>query len=450
VHKYVKDNIEFFASREPEVRLYKQVGDNFEETTSPVSGDYPLYRQDEFTSDNKTVFFCETEEEADRLWAIGYQATAFCHERTDWKPLEKYKTIFTGNSNIFVQEVLKKAAYKVSELVDNQSIASVPQDELEQFIAKNRLDILPSISLQDLLALPDTPELFLLKPFWPEKENVLLYGPTGSGKTKIAQMLAFSVATGTPVFKFTPEEPKGVIYVDAEMTRNQIKKRLQIICNTFPDAQHFENLRILSRDDLLKNMEMPDIFYEEGREMIETLIRPDTKLLILDNLSCLYSGDENSNTDFAVVQRWLIKLKTQGVSVLLVHHSGKFFEGTSTFRGASRIIDTVCESIELTLPESLVDLSYWRANINFKKKRYIHGYDALPFQVFVEKDSVGFESWNWRDYQTMREFDLDELSTLLNKIQARKSLGWLKTCKELNLDVEQYNKLQSKYIKKLM
>jgi putative DNA primase/helicase len=67
----------------------------------------------------------------------------------------------------------------------------------------------------------------------------------------------------------------------------------------------------------------------------------DIDLLILDNLSTLLTSRSESASDAWVpIQTWLLKLRRQGKSVLLVHHAGT----NGRQRGTSRredALDTV-------------------------------------------------------------------------------------------------------------
>jgi hypothetical protein len=67
---------------------------------------------------------------------------------------------------------------------------------------------------------------------------------------------------------------------------------------------------------------------------IESLL-DGVELLVIDNLSSLTVGvRENDSDAWGEIQEWLLRLRRRGVSVLLIHHSGK----TGGQRGSSRRI----------------------------------------------------------------------------------------------------------------
>jgi hypothetical protein len=57
------------------------------------------------------------------------------------------------------------------------------------------------------------------------------------------------------------------------------------------------------------------------------------KLLILDNLSCLFNGLKESDNDaWELVLNWLLELRRKRIAVLIVHHAGR----NGQMRGATR------------------------------------------------------------------------------------------------------------------
>lgn len=65
---------------------------------------------------------------------------------------------------------------------------------------------------------------------------------------------------------------------------------------------------------------------------------------MLDNLSSLFRGvEENSADDWEVILAWLLKCRRYGISVVIIHHSGK--DGSQ--RGTSRREDAAAWSIKL-------------------------------------------------------------------------------------------------------
>src|SRR6476659_1123941 len=71
-------------------------------------------------------------------------------------------------------------------------------------------------------------------------------------------------------------------------------------------------------------------------------------LVILDNISTLVSsGRENDAESWNEMQAWLIKLRRQGKTVLLIHHAGR----NENARGTSKREDVLDTVIQLKHPE---------------------------------------------------------------------------------------------------
>ena len=74
------------------------------------------------------------------------------------------------------------------------------------------------------------------------------------------------------------------------------------------------------------------------------MLPDDCRLVIVDNLSAWTSSAREDGTAFAPIKRWLAHLRTKGIAVLLVHHTGK---NGSSQRGTSIHEDLLDYSILL-------------------------------------------------------------------------------------------------------
>src|SRR4029077_11680906 len=69
------------------------------------------------------------------------------------------------------------------------------------------------------------------------------------------------------------------------------------------------------------------------RVVTEICVRKSIKLLVLDNLSCLFSGiKENDADEWEKVLNWLLDLRRRRIAVLIVHHAGT----SGRMRGTTR------------------------------------------------------------------------------------------------------------------
>lgn len=213
------------------------------------------------------------------------------------------------------------------------------------------------------------PREYLLDPVIPIQGVTMLYAPAGVGKTMLALSMSHAVATGGEVIGWKAPRAEEVVYFDGEMALQDIGARLKVLK---PPA---ENFRIYTPDRMRDVM--PDLATHEGRTFVERRIG-NARLLVLDNLGCLFRANrENEASDWATTQHWLLELKQDGISTLMLHHSGK---GGSQ-RGTSRRIDNLDTVIALKRGASYKPKDGARFNIHFEKLRGVFGEKAVEPEV---------------------------------------------------------------------
>ena len=110
-----------------------------------------------------------------------------------------------------------------------------------------------------------------------------------------------------------------------------------------------DGFRILAADNTENGL---SIGSEVGQGAIDPLLG-GVDLLILDNLSPLCTnGSESASDAWVPMQNWLLKLRRQGITVLLVHHAGT----NGRQRGTSRREDALDTVIALCC---LASLAIW-------------------------------------------------------------------------------------------
>ena len=143
-------------------------------------------------------------------------------------------------------------------------------------------------------------------------------------------------------------EPAGVLYGDGELPLNLLQERIRLLHQVhkyLPD-----NFNLLARDEQEKGI--PCLSQPNGQEFIEQALQPDTKLIVLDNISTLVrNGLENESRSWQPVQDWTLEMRLRGYSILLIHHTGK----SGDQRGTSSRIDTPDGAIKLTPLEMPLD-----------------------------------------------------------------------------------------------
>jgi putative DNA primase/helicase len=154
---------------------------------------------------------------------------------------------------------------------------------------------------------------------WRSSGWYLLYAPRGIGKSWLSLSIGMAVAAGVPLLPWQIPRLRRVLYVDGEMPLVSLQERLRAIAPSMGADIPNDGLRMLAADQVEASIKLGT---EEGQRSLEPLLA-DIDLTILDNLSTLCTtGSESAGDAWIPMQNWLLKLRRQGVSVLLVHHAG--------------------------------------------------------------------------------------------------------------------------------
>ena len=139
-----------------------------------------------------------------------------------------------------------------------------------------------------------------------------------------------------------------------------------------------DGFRVLAADNTEKGL---SIGSEEGQRALDPLLS-GIDLVIFDNLSTLCTnGSESASDAWVPMQNWLIRLRRQGIAVLLVHHAGT----NGRQRGTSRREDALDTIIALRRPEDYSPEQGARFEVHFEKLRNrVDGDGAIAFEAKLE------------------------------------------------------------------
>jgi hypothetical protein len=196
------------------------------------------------------------------------------------------------------------------------------------------------VTLKEFLDDPTIkPRRELLGPWLAQRGLVLLYAPTGIGKSWFAAGVAAAVASGGSFGGYTADRPSRVLYIDGEMDPSDLQSRFGMIAGASEgtDAELVaENVSLFARHHQPPSVKFPNFGDPGDRRAILDLIRQQRPhLVVLDNLSTLSSvADENAAQAWDPVLELLQDIKPLGSAVLVVHHSNK---AGGSYRGSSKI-----------------------------------------------------------------------------------------------------------------
>lgn len=214
----------------------------------------------------------------------------------------------------------------------------------------------------------------------------IVFAKAGVGKSNFAIGLAMALVRGESFLDFPASEPRRVMYVDGEMPKEELHRRLKAMANGRPIPEGLYLFNMASAEPALQN---PPLDTPEGQEAMMRMVddaAPD--VLILDNKSTLFGNQrENEAGSWDAPQRWLTRLRAEGLAIILLHHANK--EGGQ--RGTSAIEvspDAIIRLSEVGQPEESENTSQFI--LMFDKKRHFGGVKSAPrlITLNMECDTV--------------------------------------------------------------
>jgi len=423
-----------------EIFFYAPIGDELASITVPAVSTFPLYKPEQFKLDNSAVFCCESEAEADRLIELGYVATTFCHAMTDWKPLEKHRIIFTGDTNRQAMETLLGGKYKAFALLDTTSISLVPDDELKAFVERYRPDSLPCVCLLDLEQAAYKEPKMILDLILREGSIMMLAAPPGIGKTWLMLGMVHAIAGDSEFLRWKSQNRRRVVVFDYELRAWDLQQRNRHYINEQGYIPK-DYLRFVNREQLLQsNRKMPKLSDPWDREVIYNTIR-DSDVAVFDTLSRASMEDEVKVEGWKPIEDYLLDVCAEGKSIVLIHHTNA---GGLKQRGTSAHEDSLETNILLEKIEDKPPNAGAAFMVKYPKTRAVFGEKVDPFAAYLIHDAEQNKSF-WR-YDTLRAEEIrkqDEDDVLKDQIKKMLKDGFSgrEIQKMLKIGYDKYAKL---------
>jgi hypothetical protein len=223
-----------------------------------------------------------------------------------------------------------------------------PSDKLDTAIPREEILASFFIDWTTFWNRDQSAEDWLVWPLVPVGRGVALYAPAKAGKSLVILSLVAAAATGRKGLDGSPTEPIDVMYLDYEMTQDDLQERLEDM-GYGPDDD-------MSRLHYASLPSLPPLNTEAGAlRLLELVSFTDAKLVVIDTLGRAVLGEENSNDTAQDFYYWTGRaLKTAGVAFLRADHAGK--DLTRGQRGGSAKNDDVDLVWQLTRIEGGVKL----------------------------------------------------------------------------------------------
>jgi hypothetical protein len=180
---------------------------------------------------------------------------------------------------------------------------------------------------------------WLLEPLFAKRRAHALYAGAKTGKSYLILAACAALATGRPFLNYPGGEPIHVLYVDMEMTMEDLRDRLsEFGYGPDDDLSHLHYA-------LLPSLPPLDT-HEGGQELLEAALSVGAQFVIIDTTSRVISGGENdSDTMRAFYRHTGLPLKQNAIGWMRLDHSGK--DSTKGQRGSSSKNDDVDVVIRL-------------------------------------------------------------------------------------------------------
>lgn len=208
-------------------------------------------------------------------------------------------------------------------------------------------DMLRTLDLEALSRTRATATTFAIERIAPLGEVTMLYGPGSAGKSLLGQQLATAAAAGLPCLGLQVMNTPS-IYLSCEDGEAELHYRQERLCEALgvPMASLAGKLSLVSLRGLVDN-ELAT-FGHDGtmkpttafRRLVHTIEATGAKIVILDNVAHLFTGNENDRADVTRFMNLLNKVATQtGAAIILLGHpnkAGDEWSGSTAWNNAVR------------------------------------------------------------------------------------------------------------------
>lgn len=189
------------------------------------------------------------------------------------------------------------------------------------------------VNWQDMWSREPAGEDWLVRPFIAKGRGHALYAGAKTGKSWVTLEVAAALATGREVMHRPAAEPVHVLYLDYEMTLDDLRDRLETFgYHADVDLSHLHYALLPS---------IPPLDTADGGNIVvEAAQACGAELVVIDTTARAVAGEENDANVYRAFYRHTGKaLKAAGIAWLRLDHAGK--DATKGQRGSSAKNDDV-------------------------------------------------------------------------------------------------------------
>jgi hypothetical protein len=195
--------------------------------------------------------------------------------------------------------------------------------------------------------------------------------------------IAYAIAQGGRFLKFAAPQPKKVLYIDAELGEEAVRRRIDTIHKKQGDL-FFNNLDYIFYDKF-PNGNIPKIDTEAGRNFYtKHILKHKYEGVFLDNLLNLSATDLNKANEWHAIQEWIKMFRKKGIFFFLIHHSSS--DVTKQLGTCARI--TIANTVISLQHASDENDQKNKIKVVYQKTRDFYGKEADDFYAINNLDGT--------------------------------------------------------------
>ena len=239
--------------------------------------------------------------------------------------------------------------------------------------------VVNTTSFSDLISEVYPENRWIIEQLVPEEGIVILAGASGSFKTWLIMEMALAIAEGRDFLDVFKTVQSKVLIIDEENGKRLYNERFKSITSLSEAPIFLSSMGgFIVNDDNVKNV-------------IEFCKKEQIRLVIIDSMTRVNTGDENSSKDTTKFFTSLRGFTKQSISVVLIHHNRKpgvtGYDASTDMRGSSDIKAAV--DVQLAVRRQGTSMA-----IELRQAKCRYNQEMSPIKLVFEKNEdtglVGF------------------------------------------------------------
>lgn len=257
-------------------------------------------------------------------------------------------------------------------------------------------------SFSDLMSEKYPENRWMIEQLVPEEGIVVLSGASGSFKTWLIMEMALAIAEGRDFLDMFRTEQSKVLIIDEENGKRLYNERFKKITTS------------LEAPIFLSSMEGFVVNNNNVNNVIEFCEKEQIRLVIIDSMTRVNTGDENSSKDIAKFFASLRDFTRHLISVILIHHNRKpgvaGYDAGTDMRGSSDIRAAIDIQLAVRRPGTSM-------TIELRQSKCRYNQENPPIKLAFEKnDETGLIGFRYIGALKDKENDNRELEEELKNV----------------------------------